>query len=40
MYIVISESIIVKVRIFNGINVFCDYDFGENVLCGDINEFI
>lgn len=39
MYIATSESITVEASISNGTNVSCDYDFGENVLRGDINEF-
>ena len=39
MYIAASERITVEASISDGTNVSCDYDFGENVLRGGINEF-
>ena len=39
VYIAVSESITVEASISDGTNVSCDYDFGENVLHGGINEF-
>ena len=39
MYIAVNESIRVKVSIAEGTHVSCNYDFGENVSRGGIEEF-
>ena len=39
MYIAVNESITVEASIADGTHVFCDYDFGENVLRGGIEKF-